>query len=138
MAFTHGSLATLEIDPNGGTTYTDISEYLNEASPDIEIDTAETTTLGKTAKTYIPGLEDATFSLSGLFDPTADTLFYSLKRAVPNPTFRYRPAGAGTGLPEYTGEVILTSYSIGTTVDDAATIEAELQSTDSMTRTVQS
>lgn len=137
MAFTHGSLATLAIDAAGGTSYTDISSYLNEASPDFEVDTAETTTLGKTSKTYIPGLNDATFSLSGLFDPTVDALLWSLRRASPNPTFRYRPAGAGTGLPEYTGQVVLTSYSIGTTVDEAATIEAELQASDTITRTVQ-
>lgn len=138
MAFSHGSLATLDIDPLGGTAWTDVSEYLNEASQEETVDTAETTTLGKTRKTYIPGLEDGTFSLSGLFDPVADALLYSLKRANPNPTFRYRPAGAGTGLPEYVGECILTSYSISTTVDEAATIEAELQTTDTVTRSSQS
>ena len=136
MAFSHGSLATLEIDPAGGTSYTDISEYLNEASQEETVDTAETTTLGKTRKTYIPGLEDGTFSLSGLFDPTIDALLYSCKREII--TFRYRPAGAGTGLPEYSGEAILTSYSISTTVDEAATIEGELQTTDTVTRTAQS
>lgn len=135
MAFSHGSLATLEIDPDGGTTYTDVSEFLNEASQEETVDTAETTTLGKTRKTYIPGLEDGTFSLSGLFDPDADALFYSLKRAVCS--FRYRPAGAGAGLPQYVGDAILTSYSVSATVDEAATIEAELQTTDTVTRTVQ-
>ena len=136
MAFSHGSLATLEIDPAGGSSFTDISEYLNDASQEETVDTAETTTLGKTRKTYIPGLEDGTFSLSGLFDPAADALLYSCKRVII--TFRYRPAGAGSGLPEYVGEAILTSYSISTTVDEAATIEAELQTTDTVTRTTQS
>jgi hypothetical protein len=136
MAFSHGSLATLEIDPAGATSYTDISEYLNEAGVEVDIDTAETTTLGNTAKTYIPGLEDGTFELSGLFDPAADALFDSCKRVIV--TFRYRPAGAGAGLPQFTGQAVLSSYGIETTVEDAATIEAEFQVTGAITRTVQS
>lgn len=136
MAFSHGSLATLDIDPAGGTSYTDVSEYLNEVGLETEIDTAETTTLGKTAKTYIPGLEDGTFECSGLYDPAFDALLDSCKRVVAS--FRYRPAGAGTGLPEFTGSVILSSYGVETTVDDAATIEAEFQVTDAITRSVQS
>ena len=136
MAFSHGSLATLEIDPDRGSAYTDVSEYLNEAGLEVDIDTAETTTLGNTAKTYIPGLEDGTFELSGLYEPTIDALLDSCKRVIV--TFRYRPAGAGTGLPEFTGEAVLSSYGIETTVEDAATIEAEFQVTDAITRSVQS
>lgn len=137
MAFSHGSLATFEIDPAGGTSYTDVSEYLNEAGLDTEVDTAETTTLGKVAKTYIPGLEDGTVSLSGLYDPAFDALVHSMKRANPNPTFRYRPVGSGVGLPEYTGECVLSSHGIGTSVSEAATIEAEVQLSDEVTRDVQ-
>lgn len=136
MAFSHGSLATLEIDPLGGTAWEDISEFLNEASSDEEVDTAETTTLGNTRKTYIPGLEDGTFSLSGFFDPDIDTIFYDIRRVII--TYRYRPAGVGAGLPQYVGSAILSSYNIGTTVEDAATIEAELQTTGSVVRSIQS
>lgn len=135
MAFSHGSVATLEIDPAGGTSYTAVTTYLNDSSPAQDIDTPETTTFGKTAKTYIPGLEDGTFSLSGLYDPTADALFTSMKRVIV--TFRYRPTGAGTGKPEFTGSAILTSYKLGTKVDEAATIEAELQVTGGLIRASQ-
>jgi hypothetical protein len=136
MAFSHGSLAELAIDTAGGTSYTDdLTEYLNDASPDQEVDTAETTTLGKVAKTYIPGLEDATFSLAGLFDPDIDAVLSSIKRTIVS--FRYRPAGTGAGLPEYTGDAILTSYNIGTTVDEAATVEGELQVSGGLQRATQ-
>lgn len=135
MAFTHGSVATFAVDAAGGSSYTDLSVYLNEVGLDNETDTAETTVLGKIHKTYIPGLLDDTFSLSGLFDPTVDAFLAGIQRDVVS--FRYRPAGAGTGLPEYTGLAFMTSYSIGTTVDEAATIEAEFQVTDTVTRAAQ-
>lgn len=135
MAFSHGSEATFEIDPAGGTSYTDVSEYLNEVSQEGETDSAETTTLGNIHKTYIPGLLDDTFSLSGLFDPTFDAMLGTVQRVTVS--FRYRPAGAGTGLPEYVGSAFMTSYTINTTVDDAATVEAEFQVTDTVTRNTQ-
>lgn len=135
MAFSHGSLAKLAIDPAGGTAYTDISDYLQEASPSVDIDTNETTTLGKTAKVYIPGLEDGSFKLSGLYDPVIDALLDSCKRVIA--TFRYRPTGAGTGKPEFTGKFVMSSYGIETTADDVATIEADLQVSDAITRTTQ-
>lgn len=135
MAFSHGSLATFGIDAAGGSSYTDVSAYFSDVSLKDAIDTAETTTLGKTSKNYIPGLEDATFSLSGLYDPTVDALVNSCKRVIV--TFRYRPSGAATGKIEYTGSAILTSYKIDTTVSDAASIESEFQVTNGVTRAVQ-
>lgn len=135
--FTHGSYAELGLDPAGGTSYTDVSEYLNDMSPSQDIDAAETTTFGNGTKTYIPGLEDATFSLSGFWDPTIDGMLSSMKR-VQFITFRYRPAGTGAGLPEYTGDAILTSYNIGSTVDDALSFEGELQVSGGLQRAVQS
>lgn len=135
MAFSHGSLATMEIDPAGGTSYTAVTSYYKDVSLKDSIDTAETTTLGHTAKTYIPGLEDATFSLSGLFDPALNTIITSCKRVIV--TFRYRPSGAGTGKIEYTGSAIMSSYKVDTSVSDAASQEAEFQVTNGVTVTVQ-
>ncbi len=135
MAFSHGTVATFAVDPAGGSSYTDLSVYLNEITQETETDGAETTTLGNTAKTYIPGLEDGTFEMSGLYDPTADALFNTLRRVIA--TFRYRPAGAGSGLPQYTGSLILTTYSVETTVEDAAMFEAEFQITGTIVRATQ-
>jgi len=135
MAFTHGSLATMDIDPAGGTAWTTVTAYYNDVSLKEDIDTAETTVLGNTAKNYIPGLEDGSFSLSGLFDPTINTLITSCKRVVVS--FRYRPSGAGTGKIEYTGKCILTSYKVDTSVKDAASQDAEFQVTNGVVTTVQ-
>lgn len=135
-AFTHGSYATFEIDPAGGTSFQDVSDYFTDASPSTDIDTAETTTFGHDAKVYIAGLEDGSFSMSGFFDPTIHALLSPLKRVVF--TFRYRPQGAGTGLPEATGKVLMTSYNVGSTTDGAVTLDADMQVSDGLVWDVQS
>lgn len=135
--FVHGAYAEFAIDPLGGTSYTeDMTAFLSEASPEQEIDTAEVTVFGDGTKKYIPGLEDATFSLSGFFTVEADELMNSLKRTLVS--FRYRPAGTGTGKPEYTGKGFLSSYNLESTVDEALTIEGEFQVSGGLQRAVQS
>lgn len=135
MAFSHGSVATFEVDPAGGSSYTDLSAFLNETTQEIETEASETTTFGNTSKTYIPGLEDGTFELEGLYDPSADATLESCKRVICS--FRYRPAGAGSGLPEFTGSAVMTTYTIETNVEDAAIIEAEFQVTGAISRATQ-
>ena len=68
MSFIHGK--------NTGVLWAefDLSNYLNEASTPLETEASETTTFGEGSKQYIPGLGDATVSLSGLFDTNADGL----------------------------------------------------------------
>lgn len=136
MAFTHGTNATLEIDPAGGSSYTNISVYLEDINQDTKTDKAETSTLGNTAKTYIPGLEDGTFKCKGFFDPTIDALWNSVRRLIV--TFRYRPAGAGAGKPEYTGTAFLTNYQIDASVKDVVQGKVEFQITGPFSRGVQS
>lgn len=136
MAFNHGTIATLEVDPAGGSSYTNISAYLEDANNTRKTDTAETTTLGNTAKTYIPGLESGTFKLKGFFDPTFHALFNSMRRTVV--TFRYRPAGAGTGLPEFTGSAFLTEYDVDAKVKDVVSVKANFQVTGAVGNAVQS
>lgn len=136
MAFYHGIVSTLEIDPAGGTSYTDISTYLENIDDDINVQAIDVTTLGDIAKNHIPGLEDGKFKLKGFFDPTVDAVLESCKRVVAS--FRYRPAGAGTGLPEYTGDVIMSSYTIDSVVKDAVSIKAEFTVSGGHTRGTQS
>lgn len=126
MAFSHGTNAKMSVNS------VDVSAYLNTAGLDTETETAEVTTLGKTAKNYIPGLEDGTFSLGGPFDPSIDSTMNALRRTVV--PFLYQPQGATAGLPRYSGNCLITSYSIETTTDDAGTWEAEFQLTDGWTR----
>lgn len=135
MAFNHGTLATFAVDPAGGSSYTDLSTYLEDVGQNTKTDTAETTTLGNTAKTYIPGLEHGVFKLKGFFDPAADAVFNSSRRVIV--TFRFRPAGAGTGLIQYSGSAILSDYAVDAMVKDVVSVKAEFQVTGPITRSVQ-
>jgi len=60
--FRHGRKTAILFDANN------LSQYMNSAGVSNSLDTNETTTFGNDAKTYITGIEDAGFSLSGLFE----------------------------------------------------------------------
>lgn len=141
MAFSHGSVAKLYIKASSAPTATagsadDFSQYLSEAGLEREIDSAETSALGTTAKTYVPGLTDATFSLEGMYDPTFDSAMNAM-HGVAECFFEYHPTGTLATKPKYTGKCILTEYSISTSVDDMAGIESEFQVTGAVTRGTQ-
>jgi hypothetical protein len=135
VAFVHGKSAVFKLDNSSGTLV-DYSSYLNDLSLSRDIETAETTTFGVagSAKTYIVGLSDATFSISGLFDATADgTLAGVLGFATPL-EFEYGPAGSSGGLIKYSGNCIMTSYEISAAVGDAVQASADFQVTGAITR----
>ena len=64
--FLHGKGSKVLIDEF------DLSAYFNSLDVAQTIETAETTGFGATAKSYIPGLQDATLSLSGMFSQETD------------------------------------------------------------------
>lgn len=68
MAFSHGKGTVVLVGAS------DLSCYLNNVDWSATADTHETTTFCQDAKTYIPGLKDATASLSGLFDGDQDAV----------------------------------------------------------------
>lgn len=136
MAFTHGinALVTINSVVLGG--------FFNDLSFERTVDTAETTTFGATgnAKTYIPGLTDATLSLSGLYDKTATTGVISALEAIlaggAAVAAIVRPAGSVSGNYSYACNVILTSFPISSTVGDAVQVSADFQVTGPVTPTV--
>lgn len=139
MAFSHGKGASFSLD-NAAGTLTDISTFLDEVSFPSSIETGETTTFQSpgSAKTYVPGLRDATFSLSGKFDPTVDTLFEALIAAQAtggaSASFEYGPTGDAQGAVQYSGEVWVTGYDISTPVADVVTFSVDLQVTGPVAR----
>ena len=133
MAFVHGKSAVFKLDDSGGTLR-DLSAYLEEVSMPRSIETAETTTFGSSAKSYITGLTDATISLTGKFDATADGYLAGVVGNAATLSFEYGPAGSTGGLIKYSGECIMTSYEVGATVGDAVTASVELQVTGAITR----
>lgn len=134
MAFRHGKNAVFKVDNNGGTL-TDISAYCDEVSLPRSIETGETTTYGKTAKTYIVGLTDATISVSGKWDATLDAHLAGILGQDATVTFEYGPEGSASSRIKYTGEAILTSFETSSPVADVVTFSAEFQCSDTITRT---
>lgn len=133
MAFVHGKNSVTKVDSSGGSLV-DLSSYLTSVSFPMSVDSSETTTFGASAKTYIPGLSDATVSMEGNFDTTADAHFAGIKGQSATVTIEYNPAGTTSGLPKYTAEAILTSYEVSSGVGDVITFSAEFQITGAITR----
>lgn len=131
--FQHGSKAALWL--NDGSSLVDISAAVTSANLDRARDTAETSAFGSTAKSYIGGLRDATLSFDGNWDQTLiDNILdaYDQDAAV---AFEFYPVGqAGSGLPKESGNVIVTSVSQASSVDDKVTFSCELQVTGAVTR----
>jgi len=134
MAFVHGKSAVFKLD-NASGSLVDYSAFLDDISFPRSIETAETTTFGSSAKSYITGLTDATVSLSGKFDATADSTIAAVVGQSATLTFEYGPEGSASGKVKYTGECIITSYEVGATVGDAVTASVELQVSGAITRT---
>lgn len=126
MAFVHGKDSVFKIDNSAGTL-TNISTYVKDCSLAQSVDTPETSTFGNNSKTFITGLSSGTFSVSGLFDPTCNTVLAGIVGASATKSFEYGPAGTGTGAPKFTGEAILTSYNVSSDVADAVQFSAEFQ-----------
>ena len=130
--FVHGKSTDFELDDTGGTSRS-LSTVLTSVDFPETIDTAETTAFGATSKSYIVGLRDATISVSGLWDATVDGYIIGTEPATR--TYIYGPAGSTGGNVKYTGECILTNYSISNPVGDVVTFSLDLQCTGAQTRT---
>jgi hypothetical protein len=130
--FVHGKSTDFELDDTGGTSRS-LANTLTSVDFPETIDTAETTAFGATSKSYIVGLRDATISVSGLWDATIDGYIIGTEPATR--TFIFGPAGSTGGNVKYTGECILTSYSISNPVADVVTYSLDLQVTSDVTRT---
>ena len=133
MAFTHGKDSVFKLD-NASGSLTDISTYVNNVDFPESADVSETTTLGADNKTYIAGLKDATISLAGLWDATADAIFGAVVGQSATLSYEYSPEGTASGKIKYTGEAILTSYAISSPVGEAVGYSADLQVSGAVTR----
>lgn len=108
-----------------------LSAYLNEATATVEIETGETTTFGNSAKTYIPGLRDATVSSSGLFDgqstDAVDTVLQATITGAGDDVFTLAPEGLTFGRQAKIATVETTSYEVSASVGDVVAISADFQ-----------
>lgn len=133
MAAVHGKSATLTINSGAMTGFT------NDSTLSRSVDTSEVTVFGLSAKTYVPGLADGTFSGSGFYDKTATTGSIAIMEAVyaggAAVTCQYRPAGGGSGEYSYAFSAILTQWDISSAIGDAVGISFDMQITGAVTPT---
>ena len=129
--FAHGKSTDFALDDTGGSSR-NISNTLTDVSFPQTIDTAETTAFGSSNKSYIVGLKDGAFSVSGIWDATVDGYLSGTEPA--SRSFIYGPAGSTGGNVKYTGEAIMTNYSVSNPVGDVVTYSLDLQITGAVTR----
>lgn len=131
--YVHGKGAKLSIDTGtAGTALTDISDIVTEATISINIDAADTSHFGSNSKTYITGQNDATSSITGLFDRarllSITQVFNSLcSGSVVSISVEMGPEGGATGATKISQEMIITSLEIGASVGDTVSVSLELQ-----------
>jgi len=137
MAFSHGKDSYFAIDNSAGAL-TNLILFVDNVDFPQEIDTPETTTYTKQAKTYIVGLRDATISIEGQWDNTAstgaDAVLSGIIGQATTKTFEFGPDGNLVGRIRYAGECFLTSYNVSSPVGDVTSFTAEFQVTDLVTR----
>lgn len=135
MANVHGKVTVVTL--NG----VDYSTYSNSTDFKDATDTHETTTYGRSRKTYAGGLGDGTVSVGGFYDTTAVSgpraLFKPLKAAGNAVPFVYRPEGTGSGKAQSSVSVIISSFEESSPVGDMVTWTAELQMTGVLDETPQ-
>lgn len=131
MAFGHGKDSVFWLD-NAAGSLTNISAYCKSAAADMPGQVNETTTLGKTSRTFIGGLLDGTISVEGLWDPTVDAIMFAARGVTKS--FELGPEGGTTGDIKYSGECFGTSYKVNPAVDGVVTFSATFQCSDTVTR----
>lgn len=110
-----------------------VSEYLNNASSVATVETAETTTFGSSAKSYITGLQDSGVTLSGMFEGGAsgtDAIFTGVLGSDAVNIVSFYPEGVSTvGNRVILAQGRLVSYETTSPVGDVVSCSIDLQTT---------
>ena len=133
MVFFDSKVSKFLIDDTGGTQR-DLSAYVTEVRGlpgDRSLN--EVTALGDSGAKFIPGLEDVTVNLAGMFDNTAtsgpDAVLGALRTHTSAVDFEYGPKGSGTGDVKYSGTCWVVFYElrsrVGNLVEWSATLQVE-------------
>lgn len=136
MAFKPGYLGDFRLD-NAAGTLTDISSYIDNVSNTQSSETLDVSALGTAFKSYIVGVHDGSFNVSGPYDATVWTHMTALRAAFTAGTvsasFQWGPGGSVAGQAKMTGECILTDLTHSGAVGGRAEWSATLQITGAVT-----
>ena len=127
MAFVHGKGTKVHVNA------VDFSEYFNNVDVTKTSDVAETTNFGSSGvKTFIAGEDDGTFSLTGLFDATADA---TLQPLLGGSDFNLIVGidGLETGDRTQFGSANITNYGVSSPVGDVVATSIDAQADNGVT-----
>lgn len=128
MAFVHGKDSAFKLD-NTSASLTDISQYVDSVDGlPGEVELADVTAFGDEGHKNIPGLENASVSVSGNWDAALDAIFgTTVQWKAATRSFEFGPAGSTTGLVKYSAECWITNFTVSAGVADKVTWSATLQ-----------
>jgi len=109
----------------------DLTEFFNDLTTTKETDALETTTFRKTARTYIPGLQDTTAKTGGLFDGDLDQVderMDALFADINGDEMSIGRQGDLAGSLATMMQVYAVNYEPTANLDDATGISLEFQS----------
>lgn len=114
----------------------DLTGFFRKAGSEMTREVAESTVFNLDAKTYLPGLRDATASLEGLFDGAVDGIEEVLLAALAaDPTIlTILPQGDGIGNVAHGLSSLETKFSIESSTDDIVSLNNEVQSSSGRAR----
>lgn len=134
VVYAHGKDTYISVAGNDLTTFCNTSEF------ERTVDSHDVTTYGAEDHAYQGGLGDGTFTMGGLYDTTASgpkAIIEPLIEAKANVTVIRRPEGTGSGLPQESFSVLITSYVETSPVADMVTWSCDMQKSGAVTRTTQ-
>lgn len=138
MGFFDSKVSRFLIDDTGGVQR-DLSAYVTEVRglPGLRA-LNEVTALSDSGSRFIPGLEDVTIVLGGLFDDTGtsgpDAVLGPLRTHTSAVDFEYGPKGSSAGQVKYSGTCWVVSYELGSRVGALVQWSATLQVEGTVTR----
>lgn len=130
MAFRAGYLGDFRLD-NAAGSLTDISPYCDSVSNSQTTETLDVSALGTAFKSYIAGMHDGNFSISGPYDVAIFTHLTALSAAYDAGTatssFQWGPGGSVSGQAKTTGECIVSDFTTSTGVGGRVEWSASVQ-----------
>lgn len=133
MTFVHGKGTITTINA------VDLSAFTNSVDFSTDADVHDTTTFGKAAHTFAPGLTNGTVTMKGIYDTGASGPGKTLRPLLGAAAvaLAYKPEGTGVGKPLRTVNVLVKSYNESAPVADMISWQANLQMTDAIVDTTQ-
>lgn len=133
----HGKDSVFKIDDSGGSLR-DISNDVDNVSglPSARA-LSEVSSYGDAGERFIPGMQGASFTVTGQFNSAATTgsvtVLNGLRTYGSTATFEYGPEGGSAGKIRYTGECWMESFTCDSSAKDKVPFSATFRMDNGLT-----